>query len=97
MLSQIIRFTLRPNLTISAKEFLKLRQSASAAGAAAQYYGYTSDVTGAALPRKRHEICWAISMCAGSHSIYSISESTHILTRDDPVQIGLLQVTEARL
>ncbi|KAH6988140.1 hypothetical protein BKA56DRAFT_578417 [Ilyonectria sp. MPI-CAGE-AT-0026] len=60
MLCQIIRFTLPPSLTISATEFLKLRQKAAAAGAAAQYYGYTIPTRSSPLPRKRHEICWAI-------------------------------------
>ncbi|KAH7160437.1 hypothetical protein B0J13DRAFT_541119 [Dactylonectria estremocensis] len=60
MLSQIIRFTLPPYLTISALEFLKLRQKVAAAGAVAQYYGYTLPTRKSPLPKKRHEICWAI-------------------------------------
>ncbi|KAK9366687.1 hypothetical protein V1509DRAFT_628781 [Lipomyces kononenkoae] len=60
MFSQVIRFTLPPTLTISTPAFLELRRQAAAAGATAQYYGY-SIPTGAPLPKKRHEICWAIN------------------------------------
>ncbi|KAH7136323.1 hypothetical protein EDB81DRAFT_801951 [Dactylonectria macrodidyma] len=60
MFSQIIRFTLRPYLTISASEFLTLRQKVVAAGAVAQYYGYTLPTRKSPLPKKKHEVCWAI-------------------------------------
>lgn len=60
MLSQIIRFALPPSLTVSAPEFLKLRQAAAAAGATAQYFGYTIPTRASSLPKKKDEICWAI-------------------------------------
>ncbi|KPM39258.1 hypothetical protein AK830_g7323 [Neonectria ditissima] len=60
MLSQIIRFTLSPPLTISTTEFLNLRRTVASAGATAQYYGYTVPTKSSPLPRKRHEICWTI-------------------------------------
>lgn len=60
MLSQIIRFALSPSLTISAPAFLKLRQTVAAAGATAQYFGYTAQTRVSALPKKEHEVCWTI-------------------------------------
>ncbi|KAH6891477.1 hypothetical protein B0T10DRAFT_560719 [Thelonectria olida] len=60
MLSQIIRFALPPPLTISALEFHKLRQNAVAAGAIAQYFGYTIPTRASALPTKKNEVCWTI-------------------------------------
>lgn len=67
MLAQIIRFTLPSTLTISTPLFQELRQKAASAGATAQYYGYSVQ-TAAPLPKKRHEICWAISAFATLHS-----------------------------
>jgi hypothetical protein len=60
MFIQIIRFTLPSTLTISAPAFRDLRQKVVSAGATAQYFGYSVQ-TAAVLPKKRHEICWAIS------------------------------------
>ncbi|PTB62712.1 hypothetical protein BBK36DRAFT_1128532 [Trichoderma citrinoviride] len=60
MLSQILRFTFPPRITISSASFLKLRQQIASAGATTQYYGYTTPTKVANLPRKRHEICWVI-------------------------------------
>lgn len=71
MLSQIVRFTLPPSLTISAPAFLELRQTVSAAGAAAQYFGYITPTKLYPLPKNRHEICWTIRMCAASLSMLS--------------------------
>ncbi|KAK9449216.1 uncharacterized protein V1518DRAFT_417423 [Limtongia smithiae] len=66
MISQVIRFTLPATATISAAAFAELRRHAVTAGALAQYYGYTQQVPNAPMPRKRHEICWAINWPRGS-------------------------------
>ncbi|KAL6694345.1 hypothetical protein J3F84DRAFT_376595 [Trichoderma pleuroticola] len=60
MLSQVLRFTFPVGSTISSAAFLKLRQQIAAAGAASQYYGYTTPTRVLSLPRKRHEVCWVI-------------------------------------
>jgi hypothetical protein len=72
MLSQIIRFALPPPLTISAPEFLKLRQNATAAGAIAQYFGYTIPTQVAALPKQKNEVCWTIRMWTVATSLPSV-------------------------
>ncbi|KAL7906559.1 hypothetical protein GGI35DRAFT_111286 [Trichoderma velutinum] len=60
MLSQVLRFTFPAGSTISSAAFLKLRQQIAAAGAASQYYGYSTPSRVLGLPRKRHEVCWVI-------------------------------------
>ncbi|KAL7953426.1 hypothetical protein V8C34DRAFT_318191 [Trichoderma compactum] len=60
MLSRVLRFTFPAGSTISSAAFLKLRQQIAAAGAASQYYGYTTPTRVLSLPRKRHEVCWVI-------------------------------------
>jgi hypothetical protein len=60
MFLQVIRFTLPSTLTISAPAFRDLRQKVVSAGATAQYFGYSAQAA-AALPKERHEICWALS------------------------------------
>ncbi|KAM6484802.1 hypothetical protein HDV62DRAFT_404587 [Trichoderma sp. SZMC 28011] len=60
MLSQVLRFTFPAGSIISSAAFLKLRQQIATAGAASQYYGYTTPTRVLSLPRKRHEVCWVI-------------------------------------
>ncbi|KAF7553485.1 hypothetical protein G7Z17_g3608 [Cylindrodendrum hubeiense] len=83
MLSQIIRFTLPPSLTISAPEFLKIRQKVAAAGAAAQYYGYSVTTKSLSLPKKRHEICWTIQWPDASDPQSALSDLHGITTGDE--------------
>ncbi|CAM1507488.1 Fc.00g071290.m01.CDS01 [Cosmosporella sp. VM-42] len=98
MLSQIIRFTLPHPLTISAPGFMALRQKVSAAGAVAQYYGY-SVPTSSPLPKKRHEICWAIhwadacdrSSIVGGLSDLGVGDATSLLFKFADTQVPELQ------
>jgi len=92
MFAQIIRFTLPPTLTISTPLFQELRQKAASAGATAQYYGY-SVRTAAPLPKKRHEICWAISALV---NVKFLSHHDHaVVALTQPIQIGQANVIGA--
>ncbi|KAK4061759.1 hypothetical protein Trihar35433_9359 [Trichoderma harzianum] len=80
MLSQVLRFTFPAGSTISSAAFLKLRQQIATAGAASQYYGYTTPTRVLSLPRKRHEVCWVIHRSAVAEGLIStgITDATYL-------------------
>ncbi|KAI5459013.1 hypothetical protein BGZ63DRAFT_415688 [Mariannaea sp. PMI_226] len=88
MLSQVIRFTLPQLLTASTPEFLKLRQAATAAGAIAQYFGYTIPVSGAGLPKRSDEVCWAIQW-PDARNRDSLTNQLVEMASEEPVSISL--------
>ncbi|KAM0453084.1 hypothetical protein ACHAPV_009199 [Trichoderma viride] len=105
MLSQVLRFTFPPGSTIYSAAFLKLRQSIAAAGATAQYYGYTAPTRVLGLPRKRHEVCWVIQWPGGLRdgsavteglAVTGVTDATSLLFEFDDAQLeNLVKALEA--
>ncbi|KAM3516269.1 hypothetical protein MY11210_000028 [Beauveria gryllotalpidicola] len=59
MRSQILRFTLPSDATISVGTFDDLRDAVARAGALSQYFGYSVSMR-RPVPKRRHEITWII-------------------------------------
>lgn len=60
MWSQILRFTLPSDDTISVGTFDDLREAVAQAGALSQYFGYSVSMRHKPVPKRRHEVTWLI-------------------------------------
>ncbi|KAJ4164913.1 hypothetical protein LMH87_006566 [Akanthomyces muscarius] len=65
MWSQILRFNLPSDDTISVGTFDDLREAVAQAGALSQYFGYSISMRHKPVPKQRHEISWLIQWPQG--------------------------------